>query len=410
MQSRRGASQKTAFRIGYDKDHLYLAVRCDESSMSRLVVSAKPQPEIRDLPIEDQDVLHILLASPHERNSHFAHFCVNAAGEVADILMNWKPGQFGWYHRGALFNGVQVQTARDATGWQLEMSIPFSTLGTYGGDAVDAPWTLQIVRCERPHGETSAWNPGARFPHGPDHFGILFLARAKSLYVECQRLLRLAKDTYAIEAIIRKLGSGKQSAVLTINKMHESSLPVSLVKPLAVVFFPWKVDRKEPSRDTESGATASPRISHSIYFGSGRSAELALAVMEALPIERQRSPFSLLGPSGSNGISGVSTDDENGLLVPEARIFMSGRCALAIHFDLPIDDEQLSKTRVALCLRNASTGRSVAETSLVLAGRSGVLALDTSALQAGAYVFSLEGMGKLPIPCKSFCRFSVVGN
>ena len=103
-------SEKTSFRMGYDKGCLYVAIRCQESAMDRLAVSAMPQPETRDGPIEDQDVVHIMLASPNWRNEEYAHVCANAAGEIVDTLMRWEPGHVGWYHFKATLEGLRVKS------------------------------------------------------------------------------------------------------------------------------------------------------------------------------------------------------------------------------------------------------------------------------------------------------------
>ncbi|MCX6910010.1 MAG: hypothetical protein NTY01_18480 [Verrucomicrobia bacterium] len=403
---RKAASQKTSFRAGYDKERLYLAVRCEESSMDRLVVSAKPTPEKRDSLIEGQDVIHVLLSSHQERNIQFGQFSVNAAGEVADSLMNWNPAQVGWHNRSHDFKGVQVQTGRDATGWQVEMSFNFGTMGTWSADATALPWALQIVRFERPHGETSSWSPAVSFPHGPNHFGILFLGRPSPLYGERERLMRLGEDTYAVEAVVRKLASGTLNTVLTINRKPETSVSVSLVKPVSVVFLPLKIDRNKLTYD---GGVMSKPFGYSLCSGSGQSSQPVMIARQSFR-KAGGTHFSLPGLDDKSGASGTAQADDIRTLVPDAKVVFAGRRALDIRFDLPLPDDAFSKAMFTLRLRNATTARTVSEMNLTLAASSGVLGLDTSTLQPGAYVLALEAKEKSLSSCNSSCRFGVVGN
>ena len=408
-EQRTPASEKTSFRLGYNKDGLYIAVRCLESAMDRLAVSARPRPETRDVLIEDQDVVHIMLGSPHWRNDQFAHICVNAAGEFVDTLMSWKPGKVGWYHRDATLKGLEAKARRDAKGWSVEMAIKFADLGTYGNDGLNMPWAFQVVRFERPHGERSSWSPATAFPHGLDHFGILFLAHEMPLYVEHLRLIHLGQTSYAVRAVVRRLTNETLNTVLSINDKLEGCVPVSLAKPLSVVFLPVEIDRTKLTYPLFFyGRMVSKPVPYNVFAAWGKVSQKVMLEKKEFP--KEESGAGLIMPGLNDQNAAASTPEESGLrpLVPETEVIMAGRRALAVTFNLPFGDDVLAKMKFSLRLHRIAPPRVVGETGLTVDRRSGVLALDTSGLTPGVYAIELGVLGKREARWKADCRLRVL--
>ena len=393
-EQRRPVSEKTSFRLGYDKDGLYVAIRCEESAMDRLSVSAKPQPETRDGLIENQDVVHIMFGSPHWRNDQFGHICVNAAGEFTDTLMNWKPGMVGWYHRGATLKGVEVKASRDAKGWNVEMAVKNADVGTWGSDGLNMPWAFQVVRFERPHGELSSWNPATVFPHGPDHFGVLFLAQEMPLYVEHLKLIHLDQTSYAVRAVVRRLTDGTLNAVLSVNDKPEGRTPISLDKPLSVVFLPVEIDRAKLSYEMSYGRMVSKPVSYNVFAAWDKVSQKVM--LGSKQFRKEETGAGLVMPGLNNQNIASHIPEESGLrsLVPETDTIIAGRRALAVKFNLPFGDDLLPKTKFVLRLRSTTPPRRSVEMSLTAKHRSGVFALDTGDLKPGVYSIELETRGK----------------
>jgi len=401
------ASEKTLFRLGYDKDRLYLAVRCEESAMDRLAVSAKPQPETRDGPIENQDVVHIMLSSPHARNRQFAHICVNVAGEFVDTNMTWEPGSVGWYHRAATLEGLQVKTGRDAKGWNVELAVKFSDLGTWGANAVNLPWAFQIVRFERPHGETSSWSPSAAFPHGPDHFGILFLAQEMPLYVEHLKLFHLDQANYAVRAVIRKLGARKLGAALSVNNKPEGRVATSPAKPLSVLFLPVEIDRAKLTYALSYGQMMSKPVPYHVFAAWDKAPQIVMLAEKSFPKEETGAGMIMPGVNDRSAAARASDEADIRVLVPETEVMMAGRRALNVRFSLPFGDDFLARTKFVLRLRSTTPSRIVGEMNFTIERRSGVFAVDTASLKPGIYSIEVATRGKRKSPWQASCRVQV---
>jgi hypothetical protein len=106
----------TAAWMAFDDDALYVAWRCGEPSMDRLVCSATN----RDGQVWNDDSVELFLASG-AAPAAFVQFVFNSAGVVFDTREK---------DRGTAFDGqARVIAATDAKEWRVETAIPWKALG-----------------------------------------------------------------------------------------------------------------------------------------------------------------------------------------------------------------------------------------------------------------------------------------
>jgi len=137
-------SQKTDFKIMYDNENLYIAVRAYDDKPGRIVRRMCRRDNL------DGDMVTVQIDSYHDLRTAFC-FSVNAAGVKGDEVIsedgnnrndNWDPV---WY----------VKTTRDDQGWVAEMRIPLSQLRF--ASKAEQVWGLQVSRLLYRKDERSAW-------------------------------------------------------------------------------------------------------------------------------------------------------------------------------------------------------------------------------------------------------------
>lgn len=138
-------SQQTAFKILYDNENIYVAIRCFDN-----------QPELIDQRLSrrdgfDGDLVGISFDSYFDKRTGFM-FSVNAGGVKNDIVFTndggnedptWDPIWF-------------VETSVDDQGWTAEMKIPLSQLRF---NPTSETWGLNVIRDVYRNKETSTWQP-----------------------------------------------------------------------------------------------------------------------------------------------------------------------------------------------------------------------------------------------------------
>lgn len=157
-------TEQTAFKILYDENNLYIAIRCYDS---------KPETIERRLSRRDNtsgDYVMVFIDSLHDLRTSYC-FAVNAAGVKADQLLpndsfdensvdlSWDPI---W----------EAKATTDEQGWSAEMKIPFSQLRfSTSGEQV---WGLEVWRELFRQGEISLWQPISKdAPGWTSQFGEL---------------------------------------------------------------------------------------------------------------------------------------------------------------------------------------------------------------------------------------------
>ncbi|MFQ5823957.1 MAG: DUF5916 domain-containing protein [bacterium] len=137
-------SQKTAFKVLYDENNLYVGIRAYDTEPDKIVRRVTRRDEF------DGDWLEINIDSYFDHRTAFS-FTINAAGVKGDEAIsndgdnwdsNWNPV---WY----------AAVAIDELGWTAEMRIPFSQLRF--AKKAEQVWGLQVQRQLFRKEERSVW-------------------------------------------------------------------------------------------------------------------------------------------------------------------------------------------------------------------------------------------------------------
>ena len=145
------ATERTTVRLLFDRDALYVGVRCDDAMASALIVN-----DIRkDFTPGEQDTFEVLLDTFADRRNGFV-FATNPAGARSDtqIANEGRDVNTSW---DAVWS---VATKVDANGWSAEMRIPFKTLRFERGEG--RIWGANFSRRIRRKNEVDYWSPVPR--------------------------------------------------------------------------------------------------------------------------------------------------------------------------------------------------------------------------------------------------------
>ena len=137
-------SEKTRFKILYDNNYLYIALRAYDSHPDSIVTRLSRRDNL------EGDRMGIQIDSYHDNRTAFCFF-VSAAGVKTDWIItddgmnedyNWDPI---WY----------VEAGIDSLGWKAEMKIPFAQL-RFSKKGIQQ-WGLQLQRTIYRHDERVLW-------------------------------------------------------------------------------------------------------------------------------------------------------------------------------------------------------------------------------------------------------------
>jgi len=140
----RKASQRTEFKILFDEDNLYVAVKAYDTSPDSIVNRLTRRDQA------DGDLVGIILDSFHDLRTGFL-FGVSSAGVKYDLMFSndgqnedesWDPN---WW----------VKTSVNSEGWIAEMKIPFSQV-RFEKNSGDV-WGFDMARILYRNNETSFW-------------------------------------------------------------------------------------------------------------------------------------------------------------------------------------------------------------------------------------------------------------
>lgn len=155
------STQKTDFKILYDDNNLYVAIRCYDTEPDKIVQRLTRRDNI------DGDWAGVSIDSYFDKRTAFG-FIVSAAGVKLDgkfsddngnIDNTWNPV---WY----------VKTSKDSKGWVAEMRIPLSQLRFAKKD--NMTWGLEVARFIFRKQEQDFWQPIAKDASGfESHYGLL---------------------------------------------------------------------------------------------------------------------------------------------------------------------------------------------------------------------------------------------
>ncbi len=145
-------TQKTAFKVLYDNNNLYVAIRCYDTNPSKI------ERMLTRHDIAGGDAVGVGIDSYNDKLTGFV-FSVNAVGVKWDAKfindnqmdITWNPV---WY----------VKTSIDSRGWVAEMRIPLSQLRF--AKTKKHVWGFQVIRKIYRDQETDLWSPQSKKESG----------------------------------------------------------------------------------------------------------------------------------------------------------------------------------------------------------------------------------------------------
>jgi hypothetical protein len=147
---------ETRFKVMYDKDHIYVAIRAFDTAPDSIVSRLTRRDEI------DGDMVAFLFDSYHDLQTGFV-FLISAAGSKADFYMSDDGGS-----EDPTWDAIWwAKTQIDDQGWTAEVKIPFTQLRfdkSSGGI-----WGFQVAREIFRKSETDFWQPISREAPGFVH-------------------------------------------------------------------------------------------------------------------------------------------------------------------------------------------------------------------------------------------------
>jgi hypothetical protein len=144
------STERTEIFLGYDENNLYIAAHCYDSQPDKIVTTTLNH----DSDVSYDDSLTFLLDTYHDGRTAYL-FTTNSGGVQVDALVRNEGEQVNldW-------DGIwTVEGRRDATGWTVEIAIPFSTI--HFPDRQDQIWGFNVERDIARNHEKSFWKPVA---------------------------------------------------------------------------------------------------------------------------------------------------------------------------------------------------------------------------------------------------------
>lgn len=157
----RTSKPKTSFAVLHDGANLYVAVRADEPTPSKM----KALVTERDGRVSTDDCIGILLDSNGKGVCHY-QFVVNSRG----VLRDSQVARGGLFRKPEWNSDAKAATKLGSDAWFLELSIPFHCLSFHPGSP--AVWRLNVARTRFVTGKKEVFThaPAPRTPHDTRSF------------------------------------------------------------------------------------------------------------------------------------------------------------------------------------------------------------------------------------------------
>ncbi|MEZ5415580.1 MAG: DUF5916 domain-containing protein [Opitutaceae bacterium] len=138
-------TERTEFWFTYDRDNLYIAVRCHDSA-GRAGIRAKSMQ--RDLFNGADDIVQIVFDTFHRQSDGYYFGLTAAGGPIDGLVQNKSEYNNQW---DALWHG---HVSHDDGGWSAEFAIPVKSLAF---DPNNTAWGFEVERTIRRKQETVRW-------------------------------------------------------------------------------------------------------------------------------------------------------------------------------------------------------------------------------------------------------------
>lgn len=160
-RTQRPAAEQTLVRVAYTRSHLYLAVECLDSDMSKIRATERHE----DRAFVGDDWVEIHVDPPHNHRGKYAFF-TNPLGTKADA----NEGPSGVFNYGWTADW-ECAARMLADRWTFEMKLPLTMMNYFRRDG--ERWGFNVTRLQRRTDVTSFWSFSATDMYKPRHFGHL---------------------------------------------------------------------------------------------------------------------------------------------------------------------------------------------------------------------------------------------
>ena len=173
-----GAKQKTAVKLLWDAEYLYVGYQCDDAD----VVAHYDK---RDDPTYKDDAVELFI-NPKPNQGFYYGLEMNARATLYDYFyahpqLLLKRVDFSGVLLATHVDGTLNQTGDKDRGWTLELAIPWANLEELGATSAPKPgaiWTANLNRWDgvEPARRLSVWSDSGTTrpsPHNPKRFGQL---------------------------------------------------------------------------------------------------------------------------------------------------------------------------------------------------------------------------------------------
>ena len=142
-------SERTVFRLLYDSDNLYIAVRAYDREPHELIARQRQ----RDGSVSGDDRISIAIDTFHDRRNGYL-FQINPNGSRRDgLIIDSSDFRAEW-------DGIWFGASRiDDQGWTTEIALPMKTLNF---DPDSDRWGFNILRAVRRRNETNRWTAASQ--------------------------------------------------------------------------------------------------------------------------------------------------------------------------------------------------------------------------------------------------------
>ena len=165
----RQAVEQTEVYLCRDSERVYIAVRCHDSQMDKIVAKRTS----RDDNIFWDDSVEIFI-DPGLSRKHFMQFIVNPLGALLDLKIT-EITEMGWNAN------CQVAAAVGENAWTVELAIPFAELGL-ASPKPGQRWGVNVTRTTHRLKEYSCWSPtGSDRFQVPRRFGDMVFTAGSGL-------------------------------------------------------------------------------------------------------------------------------------------------------------------------------------------------------------------------------------
>lgn len=155
--------EKTAVKVLYDNNNLYIAARCDNAGLNKLTLA--PAGSKRDKWLPGEKFETFIVGKDFAGKDAAFQFVVTPNGNVFDT-MNRDPswnGDFTW------------KTARTKTGWSIMLTVPFKTIGFTDPPPQCKIMFIRYISFNRKNSTFAVWNDGT--PNDSSSYIMMKLAR-----------------------------------------------------------------------------------------------------------------------------------------------------------------------------------------------------------------------------------------